>query len=97
MPSDEEGVLPSVFGGWSLEFTLSWRGNHLLNFLLTFGGTGMSVGLLSTLEPLHIIKLYFKVCGTPVADSCLGFCWRVGWWGVDVLDGTCFLSFSAPY
>lgn len=28
MPSDEEGVLPSVFGGWSLGFTLSWRGHH---------------------------------------------------------------------
>lgn len=53
----------------------------LLNFLLTFGGTGMSVGLLSTLEPLHITKLYFKVCGTPVADSCHGFSWGVGWWG----------------
>lgn len=48
------------------------------------------MGLLSTLEPLHIIKLYFKVCGTPVADSCRGFSWGGGG---DVLDGTCFLSF----
>ena len=55
------------------------------------------MGLLSTLEPLHIIKLYFKVCGTPVADSCRGFSWGVGWWGGRRLRRHLFSELSAPY
>ena len=73
MPSDVEGDL-SAFCVWWGElgvYTELEGESVLLNFLLTFGGTGWSVGLLSTLEPLHIIKLYFKVCGTPVAHSCV--------------------------
>lgn len=38
MPSDEEGVLPSVFGGWSLGFTLSWRGITFIELLVDFRG-----------------------------------------------------------
>lgn len=38
--SDQEGFLSPVFGGWSLEFTLSWREDRpLLNFITLGEGT----------------------------------------------------------
>lgn len=48
------------------------------------------MGLLSTLEPFHVIKPYFKVCwDTSEANSSSGFGWGVGG---DVLEAACFLS-----
>lgn len=72
--SVEEGLLPPEFGGWGLGvYPELEHGGSLLNLLMTLGGNCMvtgivvwSLGLLSTAEPFHVIKLYFKVCGVPL-------------------------------
>ena len=45
MPSDEEGVLPPVFGGWSLGVYAELEGESpFIELLIDFGGNGMVSG-----------------------------------------------------